>query len=150
REAMLDQRHHHRVEQLRLARLRRASGKLEEGHVAEVELAEDLPRQVLAAYHDALGARPGEIGTDRLARHQSTFARLAISASRNCAACSGLPPTGSMPICACAASGAVGTRARNDFLMASNISGSLSSCIQRLRIDEVVRPLAVEHPQHLL
>src|SRR5207245_7978740 len=102
-----DQRHHHRVEQLRLARLRRASGQLEEGHVAEVELAEYLPRQVLAAHHDAVGARPGEIGTDRLACHQSaltpavlmTFAHLAISASRNCAACSGLPPTGSMPIC---------------------------------------------------
>src|SRR5712691_1299645 len=106
REAMLDQRHHHRVEQLRLARLRRAAGELEEGHVAEVQLAEDLPRQVLAAHHDAVGARPGEIGTDRLARHQSaltpavsmTFAHLAISASRNCAACSGLPPIGSMPI----------------------------------------------------
>ena len=44
--------------------VRESAGQLEEGHVAEVEVAEDLARQVLAAHHDAVARRPAEVAAD--------------------------------------------------------------------------------------
>ncbi len=66
RDAVLDQRHHHGVEKLRLPGIGNAAHQLEERHVAEIQVAEDLAGQVLAAHHDAVDGGPGELGADGL------------------------------------------------------------------------------------
>ena len=62
RDAVLDQRHHDGVEGHRLLRRRDAAGELEEGHVAEVQVAEDLGRQVAPAHRDPVGRAVAEFG----------------------------------------------------------------------------------------
>src|SRR5258708_6721900 len=104
RDAMFDQGHHHGVEQPGFFFKRNSSGQFEERHVAEAQVAEDLSRQILAANHNALRRRPGQVGADGL--HCSAFtpaavmtlAHFAISLSRNCTASSPVLPTGMMPI----------------------------------------------------
>jgi hypothetical protein len=69
RDAVLDQRHHHRVEDFRLFGIRRARGQLEERHVAQIEMPEDLSDEVFALDRDAVDGRPGEIRLQFLACH---------------------------------------------------------------------------------
>ncbi|MNY57068.1 hypothetical protein D3C86_1932180 [compost metagenome] len=67
---MLHQDHHHRVEHAQLVVVRRQPAEdLQEGHLAEVQLADDLVAQVEAMDYHAFRRGPGDVRFDFLEFH---------------------------------------------------------------------------------
>jgi len=75
---VFDERDGHSVEQLRLLRGRHPPHDLQEGHIAQVDVAQQFVGQALAVDLDSVGRTPCDVGADGLglAGHESSFVAL--------------------------------------------------------------------------
>src|SRR5579875_38326 len=69
RDPVLHEDDHHRVEDARLRLLRQATEDLEKGHLAEIDLADNLLAEIETVHHDLRRCRPGDVRFDVLALH---------------------------------------------------------------------------------